>query len=57
MLLSYQYYIDSGKEKKLWITDGTKEAYSGSCMFFVRPNTNKPITMLNIHQVSIIGTQ
>jgi len=37
--------------ERLWVTDGTKEAYTGTCLFFIRLNTNKPITMANIHQV------
>ena len=45
--------IEVEKEKRLWITDGTRDAYPGCCLFFVRLNPNKAITNLNIHQVKI----
>lgn len=37
--------------RRLWITDGTIDPYTGTCLFFLRMNNSKPITMLNIHQV------
>ncbi len=37
--------------RRLWITDGTEDAYTGTCLFFLRINTQKAITMLNVHQV------
>ena len=36
--------------RRLWITDGKTDEYTGTCLFFLRIN-NKPITMMNIHQV------
>nr|XP_018671052.1 dynein heavy chain 5, axonemal isoform X3 [Ciona intestinalis] len=35
---------------KLFITDGTEAALTGQCVFFLRTNTNKPITAENIHR-------
>lgn len=37
--------------RRLWITDGTVDEYTGTCLFFLRMSTAKPITMMNIHQV------
>ena len=42
--------------RKLWITDGTTDQYTGSCLFFVRLNPNKAITMMNIHQEMYFGS-
>ena len=42
--------------RKLWITDGTTDQYTGSCLFFVRLNPNKAITMMNIHQELYFGS-
>lgn len=39
--------------RRLWITDGTTDEYTGTCLFFLRMNTTKPITMMNIHQVHV----
>lgn len=41
--------------KLLWIADSGKEEYTGTCLFFLRTNTSKPITMMNIHQVTTIA--
>lgn len=38
----------------LWITDGTTDEYTGRCLFFLRFNASKAITMLNIHQVCML---
>jgi dynein heavy chain len=48
-------YDNGNIEKRLWVTDGTKDPYSGCCMFFIRPNSSKAITMLNIHQEVFFG--
>ena len=37
--------------RKLWITDGTVDIFTGTCLFFLRFNVQKAITMANIHQV------
>ena len=37
--------------RRLWITDGTKDEYTGHCIFFLRFNLAKSITSINIHQV------
>ena len=42
--------------RKLWITDGTTDQYTGSCLFFVRLNPNKAVTMMNIHQEVYFGS-
>ena len=39
--------------RRLWITDGTQDEFTGTCLFFLRFNVQKPITMANIHLVSI----
>ncbi|XP_076818600.1 dynein axonemal heavy chain 5-like isoform X2 [Clavelina lepadiformis] len=35
---------------KLFITDGTDQALTGQCVFFLRTNRDKPITPENIHR-------
>ncbi len=42
--------------RRLWITDGTEDAYTGTCLFFLRINIQKAITMLNIHLVCFSNT-
>jgi len=39
--------------RRLWITDGTQDEFTGTCLFFLRFNIQKPITMVNIHQVCL----
>lgn len=39
---------------KLWVSDGL-EPYTGLCLFFVRVNMQKAITMANIHQECNFG--
>lgn len=39
---------------RLWVSDGA-EPYTGLCLFFVRVNMQKPITMANIHQECNFG--
>ena len=38
--------------RRLWITDGTQDEFTGTCLFFLRFNVQKPVTMANIHLVS-----
>ena len=45
-----QAYNANGR--KLWITDGTVDAFTGTSLFFIRFNVQKPITTVNIHSVS-----
>lgn len=37
----------------MWITDGTQDEFTGTCLFFLRFNVQKPVTMANIHLVSV----
>ena len=55
IIIKMLYYTCTSIEKRqrLWVTDGTQEAYTGVCLFFVRFNTSKLITMANIHQVRL----
>lgn len=39
--------------RRLFITDGKYDEYTGTCLFFVRINPSKPITVMNIHQVGM----
>ena len=38
--------------RRLWVTDGTEDPFTGTCLFFVKQNAQRAITALNIHQVS-----
>jgi len=40
--------------RRLWITDGTKDEYTGNCLFFIRLNTAKRITHLTVYQVHLV---
>ena len=42
--------------RRLWITDGSTDQFTGSCLFFIRPNPSKAITMVNIHQEVYFGS-
>ena len=37
--------------QRLWITDGTKDEYTGHCLFFLRLSAAKPITHITVYQV------
>ena len=37
--------------RRLWITDGTEDPFTGTCLFFIKLNVQRAITALNIHQV------
>ena len=36
---------------KLFVTDGKDQAFTGKCIFFLRTDTSKPVTVDNIHKV------
>ena len=38
--------------RRLWVTDGTEDPFTGTCLFFIKQNAQRAITALNIHQVS-----
>lgn len=38
--------------RRLFITDGTIDQFPGTCIFFLRLNVKRAITILNIHQVN-----
>jgi dynein heavy chain len=42
--------------RRLWITNGRDDEYTGTCLFFLRTNTQKPISLLNIHMVRAVQT-
>lgn len=39
------------KMKRVLVTDGSEDALVGICVFFLRPNTAKPLTSANIAEV------
>ena len=41
---------------KIYISDGTAHAYTGSCIFFLRLNPAKPISAANIAQELLFGS-
>jgi len=41
------------KPGKLWLSDGTTDAYTGICLFFLRCNVSRAVTLANIHQVKL----
>jgi len=45
----------STKPGKLWLSDGTTDAYTGVCLFFLRCNVTRAVTVINIHQVSVLS--
>ena len=53
---TYYSFLAKGSKvtKKLYVTDGTKEAFPGLGMFFLRI-TNKPITTANVAQEVFFG--
>ena len=42
--------------RRLWITEAKNDQYTGCCLFFLRLNLHKAITMLNIHQEIYFGS-
>lgn len=42
---------------KLFLTDGTEDPLHGICVFFIRCNMNKTITIANIYNVCLISHQ
>jgi dynein heavy chain len=41
-------------KSKVFVTDGKDETLSGACIFFIRSNPSKQISIANIYQVSTI---
>ena len=37
--------------RRLWVTDGTEDPFTGTCLFFIKQNAQRAVTALNIHQV------
>ena len=42
--------------RRLWITEAKADQYTGCCLFFIRLNVHKAITMMNIHQEVYFGS-
>lgn len=41
--------------KRVTATDGTGDALKGVCVFFIRPNTSKPVTVASISEELMCG--
>lgn len=41
--------------KRVTATDGTGDALRGICVFFLRPNTTKPVTVANVSEELMCG--